>query len=109
MTNGVNNFNTNNSVSTITTDSVRAVYSGRPGCMCGCRGNYRYNPQHVEEASVDRGYVVKPSEVNIAQVTRVLHIVQAAPAERVEVNSNCIYTEVNGRAYALYLCNARFR
>jgi len=26
---------------TISIDQIVRVYSGRPGCACGCRGNYR--------------------------------------------------------------------
>jgi hypothetical protein len=26
--------------------NVEKVYSGKPGCMCGCRGKYSYAPGH---------------------------------------------------------------
>jgi hypothetical protein len=68
------------------TDIVRA-YSGKPGCMCGCRGKY-YEPG-------ERG------------LTHVLHKIQAAvreqPAE-IQIDSDLIYVQVNeSRCYALYL------
>ena len=61
------------SILTVTKADVRSVYSGRPGCCCGCRGDHRYNSQHVKEASKHRGYRIEPTEVNDAQVTRVLN------------------------------------
>jgi hypothetical protein len=41
---------------------VLAVYSGKPGCMCGCNGKYTYNPEHRALAGVDRGYEVGEDE-----------------------------------------------
>ena len=29
--------------------TVSRVYSGRPGCMCGCRGNYSTNPATIAQ------------------------------------------------------------
>jgi hypothetical protein len=63
----------------LTPSDVRSVYSGKDGaCCCGCKGNHRYNSQHVAAASKDRGYEVGPDEVNDRQVAKVLKIVQAA-------------------------------
>jgi hypothetical protein len=28
---------------------VEQVYSGRPGCACGCRGNYSTNPNTINQ------------------------------------------------------------
>ena len=39
---------------TIDPDYVASIYSGRPGCMCGCKGNHRDNPLHVEQDAPDR-------------------------------------------------------
>lgn len=31
----------------ITPDRIREVYSGRPGCGCGCRGTYSEKPGRI--------------------------------------------------------------
>ena len=61
--------------------AVNRVYSGRPGCMCGCRGSY----------SSARG-----------QVTRVLNIM-AANADRVVVDDNMLTLDLDNRSYTAYL------
>ena len=35
---------------------VGKIYSGRPGCMCGCKGKYTVQSIHREWADKDRGY-----------------------------------------------------
>lgn len=32
-------------VTKLTVDDIENVYSGRPGCMCGCRGEYKDSPR----------------------------------------------------------------
>lgn len=44
--------------------NITAVYSGKPGCMCGCNGKYSYASAHVDYSSKDRGYAVTDDEVN---------------------------------------------
>lgn len=63
-------------IAAITPEQVYVVYSGKPGCACGCRGNYRVNPQHLAFATKNRGYEYDANEVSLAQVKRVLRIVQ---------------------------------
>jgi hypothetical protein len=53
-------------------EDVLMVYSGIAGCMCGCLGNYRYPKGNKELGKTQRGYEIKPEEINDAQVTRVL-------------------------------------
>ena len=36
---------TNHDLSKITTNMIKEVYSGRPGCGCGCRGKYSTTKQ----------------------------------------------------------------
>ncbi len=56
---------------------VQSVYSGKPGCACGCKGSYRYNSAMVEAASKSRGYAVTPDEVNDSQIKKVAKIILA--------------------------------
>jgi hypothetical protein len=53
-------------------EDVLMVYTGKRGCMCGCNGNYRYPKANAELGKRQRGYDIKPEELNDAQVTRVL-------------------------------------
>jgi len=50
---------------------VVRVYSGRPGCMCGCRGSYRY-PKGTDVAEMDRRRGYANTTINDAQVKKVL-------------------------------------
>ena len=61
-------------------EDVVQVYSGKPGCGCGCRGNYRVNPSHLEMANKERGYDYGRKDVSLMQVKSVLHILQEAEA-----------------------------
>lgn len=41
---------------------VVSVYSGRPGCACGCRGKHTYASATAEEVSKKRGFAVPVSD-----------------------------------------------
>jgi hypothetical protein len=40
------------------------VYSGKPGCMCGCRGKYSYASDYKKEGGKERGYDVTDEDVS---------------------------------------------
>jgi hypothetical protein len=67
-------------VQSLTVADILKAYSGKPGCACGCRGNYRVTAANRKEADVDTGYAYSDDEVNDRQVTRVLREIQAAAA-----------------------------
>lgn len=85
----------------LSASDVASVYSGRPGCMCGCKGNHRYSSEHREAASKRRGYAVSDDEVNDRQVRKVLALVQEHWAE-VEDFGDGFFLELAGRYYAVY-------
>lgn len=62
----------------LTPADVLCVYSGKPGCACGCRGNYHYNSARKSEAAERRGYALNADEVSDEQVAHVLRLVQQA-------------------------------
>ena len=82
----------------ITPSQIVRVYSGKLGCMCGCKGKYY--------TSVADGTY---SAVNPGMVTRVLRAIQAAPPEAIEVNveSDCFFISwvkwAGLRQYVVYL------
>ena len=79
----------------LTPDRVERVYSGRPGCMCGCRGSYRYSRRHAP-ADAERG------DVNDAQVRKVLATLQAN-VEHVEADEDCFHADINGRRFVVFV------
>jgi hypothetical protein len=44
---------------------VLAVYTGKQGCMCGCKGTYRYTALTRGEAGKRRGYEVSDSAARL--------------------------------------------
>ena len=84
---------------------VSKAYSGKPGCMCGCKGRY-YVCEHAREVSEEeRGYKLDDDDVSDKQVLRILRLVQAeAACGTVEFGDTYAYAEVNDgkRAYAIY-------
>jgi len=73
-------------------EHVMMVYTGKQGCMCGCNGKYKYRKDAVAAGKTNRGYDVKPDEVNEGVVTRVLN--ELATLDNVEVGE--IYSREKG-------------
>ena len=73
-------------IQSITVEQVSQVYSGRQGCMCGCRGNYSEQP---------------------AQKKRVLKLLQSDPRSKIE--DGILHREgleEGERNYVIYLQSA---
>jgi len=81
---------------------VMSVYSGKPGCACGCRGTHRYNGTMLAEASADRGYAVTPDEVNHKQIKKVVKILLANWSFVQVEGAEFAYAELDGRSYCAY-------
>ena len=80
---------------------VRKVYSGRPGCACGCRGSYRYATVAAhEEGGTDIGL----DEFNDKQVKKVVRILNMAIADGtpVDIWHDMVFAEINNRSYCAY-------
>ncbi len=60
----------------LTIDKVMSVYSGLPGCACGCRGKHRYASAHVKIAGKHRGYAVQSDEVSDRSVAIIFNRVK---------------------------------
>lgn len=74
------------SITELKVEDVVKVYSGKPGCGCGCNGKYRVNPQHLELASKFRGYDYDKKEASLGAVHCMLTYLQQNAGE-VEVLS----------------------
>ena len=71
---------------------VLMVYTGKRGCMCGCKGKYRYPKANRQLGHERRGYALSDEEVNEGTVTRILN--ELAKCQNVEVGE--IYNRENG-------------
>jgi hypothetical protein len=76
----------------INRDHVMMVYTGKQGCMCGCKGKYKYRKAAVAAGTANRGYEVEAGDVNEGVVTRVLN--ELAKLDGVEVGE--IYNREKG-------------
>jgi len=63
----------NEIVQSLTVADIKQAYSGKPGCACGCNGNYYCTPESPCAKDGDK--------VNVRMVTKVLRMVQAAAAD----------------------------
>ena len=88
-------------IQSMSTDDVLSVYSGRPGCCCGCKGKHRYNSKYQDVASVDRGYNVDDDEVNDTQVKKILNLIKNNESI-VEDNGDHIALQTETRLYIVY-------
>jgi hypothetical protein len=61
---------------------VLTVYSGKPGCMCGCNGKYFITAQNRAAAARDRGYEYEDDQVNEKMVRKVIRLVKAAAGDK---------------------------
>ena len=91
---------------TLTTNEVRSVYSGRPGCCCGCRGKHTVNPLFRAEAEQHRGYAVDDNECNAAAVTRILNTIKKHAEQGTAAVETCreyVAAETDSRIWIAYL------
>ena len=71
--------------------NVRKVYSGRHGCMCGCRGKYSY-----AAGCTDSEY----DEVNERSVKILFNKVMNNPARKIE--DNIAFVDTDTRSLVVY-------
>lgn len=79
----------------ITLANVKKVYSGRPGCMCGCNGKWTYSTT----AEADCGYEPARSD---RSVKIMFNKVMNDPARIVDEDAGCVYVETESRMRAIY-------
>lgn len=89
---------------------VECVYSGRHGCACGCKGNYRYPERHRDNGQQIRGYDIDAEEINERQIARIIHKVEAIAngdedGEIDMINVRWISANQGNRTYAVYFDN----
>lgn len=83
----------NATLKSIKVAAVASVYSGKPGCMCGCLGKHTYASAHRDAASKRRGYKVDDDEVSDRTVKLIVGKINAAIAagKPVEVKDGYVF------------------
>lgn len=85
-------------------DDVTQVYSGRPGCMCGCNGKYRAASQYRSLVEKERGYAMSDDDVSDRSVKVMLGKVLRADykVDLFRSGDGCIYNETDTRSQVVY-------
>lgn len=82
---------------------VASVYSGKAHhCACGCSGKHRYASAHKAWASKHRGYAIEKSEINDAQVAKIVALVEANQDKAYVYNWGVMIHELYGKTYCVY-------
>lgn len=90
----------------LTVDQVTNVYSGKPGCACGCRGKYSYNTRFRNLPIINRGYAFTDSDFNDRMVKRVVNLVKAADVDDLVFDDDGDWVAFNlsdNRTYTVYV------
>lgn len=87
-------------------EDVTSYYTGRCGCACGCRGDYRYVEAHRAREGERRGYPVGDNEVVNLRSVRSLFTRLRNRMEEYEVSSyypldNGFAVDVEDRTYII--------
>jgi len=85
-------------------EAVLKVYSGRPGCCCGCRGKYTYRKETAAIGAEERGYSMDAGEVNEGVVTKVLNVINNDPRSVDE--GGHVFLDTGARWYIAYRIRA---
>lgn len=96
-------------INTLTINDIRQIYSGKPGCCCGCLGTHSYNEIHLKESSERRGYEISSATAKIAtnrSLNRMLNLFKKNSDKIVvDITSNISF-ETNTRLYVIYFCKS---
>lgn len=84
-----------------TLQDVMTAYSGRPGCMCGCKGKYSVASEWQVAAGVSRGYAVSPEDVSDVRVKNIWNTIMKN-AVTAEVDADGMYFRTETRMYAVW-------
>ena len=88
-------------INDITPRIVRSAYRGKPGCACGCNGDYVYTEQNRKIAGEWRGYTVDDNEIDEKKVSRILNKVKKHP-DTVNYGSH-LSLQTQSRLYIIHL------
>jgi hypothetical protein len=75
-------------------NKVFKVYSGKPGCMCGCNGRYKMASAHAESAAAE--------DISDRSVKIIFNKIMKNPAHKYDAGANCVYVETETRNLVAY-------
>ena len=78
---------------------VMKVYSGKPGCMCGCNGHYRVASAHAKAAGYDA------DDVSDRSVKIIFNKIIKDPAHKFDADANCVYVQTATRNLVAYFAD----
>ena len=88
---------------------VMKAYRGRPGCMCGCLGEYFVTEASREDAGEETGHPYEDNQVDDGKVRRILQKIQReirAGNPAVDIEDGLYYAyvenEAGSRCWAIY-------
>lgn len=84
---------------------VMKVYSGKPGCMCGCNGRYRVASAHVKTAGETRGYEYDADDINDRSVKIIFNKIMKDPGHKFDADANCVYLDTPSRKLVAYFAS----
>lgn len=87
-------------------DRVSSVYSGKPGCCCGCLGKHTYASAHRKWAGASRGYEIADEEIGDRTVKMIVNKLNRCPDLR--DGGNHYHATINGRLYIAYKAGVDF-
>jgi len=80
---------------------IQSVYSGKPGCCCGCLGTHYYTERLRKVASENRGYDIEDHEINERMIKKVVNLMNAKPF-LVQDEGNHFFLDLGTRWYIAY-------
>jgi hypothetical protein len=84
----------------IQVQDIASVYSGKPGCMCGCRGKYYCASALGSQRDKVRGYGITSEKVSDRQVKRIIDLMNGNPST--EDKGNHYFLDLGTRWYVAY-------
>ena len=82
--------------------NIGHVYSGRPGCACGCRGMHTYHSSLAGQGKALRGYEFGAIELNDARIVQIVRAMNQCPDD-LQYDREGVYTlDTNKRLYFAY-------
>jgi len=90
-------------------NSVVKVYSGKPGCMCGCKGRWIYASAYRDLASKNRGYKINDDEVSDKSIKLIVNkmnsLLKINNYKEVKRTDQYLFIDTGERYYAAYFAD----
>ena len=84
-------------------ENIVSGYVGKPGCRCGCNGDYFYTNHNKIIGGKERGYVVEDFELNDLKVKRIVNKLLKNYSGVENIDDYIFNFEVGNRVYTIYL------